>query len=255
MINNIRITASKYFFVRVAAISTLFVSGCAGINTGGSLDNKYMLTPMAGSEIMPHPLYGTGLPVESKDAYYAIKENNGLKVFFRMNAATKGNESKTTFMVLFKNLDSHNPVTIKPVIDVIDGNGQVRHVEDYKGLLAIAKAASNTRSQGGSFFAYGDQKFVTSAVTGYAVGSVLSEMVASSQRGYASKIVQVIEQHWIKDEYRIPPQSYVDGIALLNGMPLLPTKVRITIGDKLFVFDSVANLGEAESNYKAMQKL
>jgi len=255
MISNIRIAATKYFVVRLAALSTLLVSGCAGTNIGGALDNKYMLTPMAGTEILPHPLHGTGMPVENKDVYYAIKEDIGLKVYFRMNSATRGNESKTTYMVLFKNLDPNNSVTIKPVIDVIDGNGQVRHVEDYKGLLNMAKTASNAQNQGGSFFAYGNQAFVTSAVAGYAVGSVIGEMVASSQRGYASKVVQVIEQHWIKDEYRIPPNSFVDGIALLNGIPLLPTKVRITVGDKVFVFDSVATLGEAESNYKAMQKL
>lgn len=254
--NNIKSFERKNFFIRSALFSTLLISGCAGVNTGGgdAADDKYVLTPLAGAEVMPHPLYGVLPSVESKDAHYSVKVDKNLKVFLRLTAGTTDDKSGTNFIVLFKNLDPYNSIAIKPVIDVIDGNGQVRHIEDYKGLLKIAKEVSNVRSQSSSFFAYGNQSYVTSAAAGYAVGSVLSEMIASSNRSKASKIVQVIEQHWIKDEYTIPPQSFVDGIALLNGIPPLPIKIRITIGDKVFIFDSVLTLGEGQLNYNITHK-
>jgi hypothetical protein len=88
-------------------------------------------------------------------------------------------------------------------------------------------------------------------MAGYAIGSIFSELNASSKREKMSKMALVIEKYWLKDEYRIPPSAYVVAYVLLTGLPRLPLTARITVGEEVFTFKSVSSEAEAEANYPA----
>jgi hypothetical protein len=207
-----------------------------------------VFTPLQGAKIIPHPLFGDH-PGAAKEARFSVQENAQVSVYHRAIGVDGGTTKVTTVIFAVTNLSSTETITIKPTLDLIDAAGQVLRVMDYRALHDAAVAASGQGNrQQSSFFAFGNQQFVTSAMGGYAVGSIISELASSSRREKASRMALTVEKHWLRDEYRIPPLAYVDAMVALTGLPRLPLTSRITIGDQVFVFSSVSSESEAESN-------
>lgn len=212
---------------------------------------KYLLTPNQGVdadiEMMPHPLYGEAPDVQ-KNTYYTIQRNEQFLVALRISAKSNMFNKGTAATLLIKNLSPDKTVTIKPLMDFIDSTDQVRPVMNMKQILSMLNSEATQKVEQGSFFAYGDPKFVSNAMTGYAIGSIIKGLASSSRSGNAHKTAQMIETHWLKDEYRIPPLTQVGAIVLLNGIPQLPLTTRITIDDQVFSFKSIQTESEAEKN-------
>ncbi len=80
---------------------------------------------------------------------------------------------------------------------------------------------------------------VNSPIAGYAISPVLQVAMGVSRNQQAEQAMRVWDTHWLKDEYRIPPLGKVDAVASLNGFPALPMTVRVTVGARVFIFDSV----------------
>lgn len=237
--NRTKITLHAAFLISIFMFSDTAFAG------------KYLLTPNqevdADVEMMPHPLYGEA-PEVQKNTYYSVQRNEQFQVALRISAKSNMFNKGTAVTLLIKNLSADKTITIKPLMDFIDSTEQVRPVMNMKQILGMLNSEATQKVEQGSFFAYGDPKFVSSAMTGYAIGSIIKSLASSSRSGSASKTAQMIETHWIKDEYRIPPLAQVGAIVLLNGIPQLPLTTRITIDDQIFSFQTVKTESEAEKN-------
>lgn len=210
-------------------------------------ETKYQYVPAEASVEMPHPLSGELPNVEKQEPFASIK-NGSIEVFMRITGGVNGSQTTTSVVFMIKNSNAERAIEVKPVLDFIDGTGQVLTVMDLPKLMEAAKASTGSGSSG-SFFVYGSRRFVHDAMGAYAVGSIISSMVRSANAQKMSKMSQMIDAHWLKPEYRVPPLARVDGIAILNGSPQLPLTVRLTIGRDVFSFRSVETVGQAESNY------
>ncbi len=203
---------------------------------------------------MGHPMYGE-IPGVPKDTFYISKRVGEVEVFVRFSGADNGGEKKeSSLFILIKNQSADTDIVVKPTISFIDSNGQVLQVMDYQALVNSLRSAANQSASGGSFFAFGNTQFVSAAVGGYAIGSIINEISSSSRRARASKFATLIEKHWVKSEYKIPPSSYVSGLVMLNGLPELPIKIRVTIGEKTYIFNTVDSYAIAAQNYEESKK-
>jgi hypothetical protein len=210
-------------------------------------ETKYQFVPSDEAIQLPHPLYGELPNVERNENFASIKKGS-IEVFMRITGGTSGDKATSGVVFMIKNHDSERTINVRPILDFVDGTGQVLTVMDLPKLLEAAKT-SNGSGSSGSFFVYGNRKFVNDAMGAYAVGSIISSMIRSSNREKASKMTLLVDGHWLKPEYRIPPQARIDGIAILNGLPQLPLTARITIGSEVFAFHSAETMGHAETNY------
>lgn len=208
---------------------------------------KYQFVPAEDAVQLPHPLYGE-IPNVGKVEEFSSIRKGAIEVFMRITGGTKGSQTTTSIVFMVKNHDADRTINVRPILDFVDGNGQVLTVMDLPKLLEAAKASSGSGSSS-SFFVYGNRKFVNEAMGAYAVGSIISSMIRSSNNEKMSKMTQLIDGHWLKPEYRIPPLARIDGIAILNGMPQLPLTARISIGSDVFAFHSAETMNQAESNY------
>lgn len=210
-------------------------------------EGPWLLTPVEGSERIPHPFFGVtqGIP---RQAFFAASEHEGLRVYCRMTSYETDHKLYTAVTFV---LDNENPTLVRivrPTLDLINGDGQVLPIMSYQTLLAAARASTNSQPQSESFFAYGSQRFVAQATAGYAIGSLLGELVRSSQGQKISKAAEHVEKYWLKDEYRIPPSAHVAAYVVVTGKPRLPLTARLSVDRQVFAFRSVTTDEETSNN-------
>lgn len=211
---------------------------------------KFLLVPNQEIDdvmLLPHPLYGEAPDVQ-KNTFYSVQKNEDYLVALRITSKSNFFNKGTAVTLLIKNLHSDKTATIKPQVSFIDKFDQVKPVMNMNQILGNLNLEAAKKSESSSFFAYGDPKFVSNAMAGYAIGSIINSIATGAKSGKANKTAQMIQTHWLKEEYRIPPLAQVGAIVLLNGIPELPLITKVTIGDQVFSFESIPTETEAEKN-------
>jgi hypothetical protein len=185
-----------------AAFSLAIVAIALAMQSDAYAQRIMLYTPLLDAKIVPHPLFGDH-PAATKEAHFSVQENAQVVVHHRATGAQPvSGTAVTQVMFTVRNLSQTEAITIKPTLDLVDAAGQVLRVMDYKALHSAAVAASGQGNrQQSSFFAFGNQQFVTGAIGGYAIGSIINELASSSKRELASKVAQLVEKHWLRDEY------------------------------------------------------
>jgi hypothetical protein len=205
-------------------------------------DAQYVF--IEGAVSLPHPLAGENLPGNPPtpaEALFSQQSDGNLEVSLRITGTERGERKEVGLLLWIKNLNADAPVTIRPLVNVSDSTGRVTPILDMRRLMEAARSARASGSwPSQSFFAAGNQNFVNSPIAGYAIGSVLQVAMGVSRNQQAEQAMRVWDTHWLKDEYRLPPGGKDDAVASLNGFPALPMTVRITVGDRVFKFDSVS---------------
>lgn len=210
---------------------------------------SYVFTPSQGAVTLPHPLYGHPMAPEAlAQALFAQQQEGDVEVSVRSSGGERSGRQFVVLVFWFKNVNPTSVVSIRPQVDVMDGTGRVMQVHDIGKLVAAARAGKlNSASSSSFFYARGSRQFVDSAMTGYAIGSVLSQAVANSQNQKARQALEFFETHWLKDEYRLPPGAKTGAVVRLNGLPELPLTVRVTIADRVYSFKTVNSYKEGEA--------
>jgi hypothetical protein len=220
-------------------LSCAALIGAVAAWPAAAADAQYVFTPIQGAVSLPHPLAGEklpGTPPVPAQALFSQQSDGNLEVSLGIIGTQSGERKEVGLLLWIKNL-SAAPVTVRPVVQVADSTGRVIPILDMRRLMEAARSA---RASGfwpsQSFFAAGN---VNSPIAGYAISPVLQVAMGVSRNQQAEQAMRVWDTHWLKDEYRIPPLGKADAVASLNGFPALPMTVRVTVGARVFIFDSV----------------
>lgn len=212
-------------------------------------DSRLLLNVPERSVMLANPVYGAA-PSAAAQGLFEPQEIDQIQVSLRASAVIDAQTNGTAFVFIIKNLSPDKTITIRPVVDVVDGTSQVLRILSYRQLTDAVRANPEQASGQGSFFAYGNQRFVNNAIAGYAIGSLIAESIKSSNVASKNKALQFVENHWLKDEYRIPPLAQVDAAMSFRGAPKLPLTTRVAIGDRQYTFVSPQTDAEAVANYE-----
>jgi hypothetical protein len=233
---------------RVSIVATISLSLSLFFGAA-SADTRLLLTVPERAVMMANPVFGD-VPSAAAQGMFEPQDFDLIQVSLRASAVVDAQANGTAFVFIFKNLSPDQTITIRPIVDVVDGTAQVVRILTYRQLTDIVRANPEQASGQGSFFAYGNQRFVNNALAGYAIGSLIAESIRSSNAASRNKSVQFIEKHWLKDEYRIPPLAQVDAAMSFRGAPKLPLTTRVAIGDRQYTFVSPQTEPEAATNYE-----